>query len=275
MRVIVTRPENEASVWVQALQKAGHEAPSLPLIAVGPMQEVALLQDAWRGIAQWDAVMFVSRNAVDYFFKQKPPLTLIFSAKAAIKCRAFVPGPGSASALRDHGAEPDWIDGPDMASNHWDSEALWQRVRHQVVPGFRLLIVRGTTVDGGPGAHDGISAVEAQETGVGRDWLARKATAAGANVEFLVAYARSNPVFDAAQKTLAQAASQDGSVWLFSSSEAVFNLRRSLPDQSWQRARALVTHPRIGQAVRAVGFGDVQEVHPALPAILASIESLQ
>lgn len=275
MRVIVTRPENEARVWGQALQEAGHETSSLPLIAVGPVPDIAALQNAWRNIAQWDAVMFVSRNAVDHFYKQKPPLAGIFTARAAIKCRAFVPGRGSAAALQAHGAEPDWIDAPDEAGGQWDSEALWQQVQQRVVPGFRLLIVRGTTVTTELAAHDGTVATDAPETGVGRDWLARKAIAAGAHVDFLVAYTRYKPLFDAAQQALAMAAAQDGSVWLFSSSEALSNLKSNLPDQSWQRARALATHPRIAQAARAAGFGDVQEVHPALPAVLASIESLQ
>ena len=275
MRVIVTRPENEALVWVQALEDAGHDARCLPLIAVGPVPDITPVQDAWRDITQWDAVMFVSRNAVHYFFQQKPPLARIFSAQAAIKCRAFVPGPGSAEALKAHGAEPDWIDGPDEVTGQWDSEALWQRVVHRVGSGFRLLIVRGTTLSAESVAADGTSRAAVSQNGVGRDWLARKATAAGAQVDFLVAYARHTPVFDAAQLALAKAAAQDGSLWLFSSSEAVANLQRNLPNQSWQRARALATHPRIVQAVRAAGFGQVQEVHPALPAILASIESQQ
>jgi uroporphyrinogen-III synthase len=275
MRVIVTRPENEARVWVKALQDAGHTASSLPLITVGPVPDIAPLQNAWRDIAQWDAVMFVSRNAVDHFYKQKPPLAPIFTAQAAIKCRAFVPGPGSAEALREQGAEPDWIDGPDEAAGQWDSEALWQRVQHRVAPGFRLLIVRGTTVTAESAGYDGTVAVDAPEAGVGRDWLAHKATAAGAQVDFVVAYARTAPVFDATQQALAKAAAQDGSVWLFSSSEAVANLQYKLPDESWQHARALATHPRIAQAARAAGFGAVREVHPALPAVLASIESLQ
>jgi uroporphyrinogen-III synthase len=272
MRVIVTRPQNEARPWVQALQDAGHAAIGLPLIAVGPVSDVQPLHDVWRRIAEWDALMFVSRNAVEQLFIQKPPLARIFNAQAAIKCRAFVPGPGSASALLAAGAEPDWIDGPDAASGQWDSEALWQRVQHLVVPGFRLLIVRGTTLGAESTRQGQASPVD---SGVGRDWLARKALAAGAHVEFVVVYTRQAPVFDTAQKLLAQTAAQDGSMWLFSSSEAVTNLQLSLPGQSWREARALVTHPRIGQAARAAGFGWVQEVHPALPAVLASIESLQ
>jgi uroporphyrinogen-III synthase len=62
-------------------------------------------------------------------------------------------------------------------------------------------------------------------------------------------------------------------VWLFSSSEAVANLRALLPDQSWQQARAVATHPRIAQAARDAGFAVVCESRPALADVVASIES--
>ena len=42
----------------------------------------------------------------------------------------------------------------------------------------------------------------------------------------------------------------------------------------WQAARALVTHPRIGAAARAAGFGAVHESQPTLEAVAASIKSL-
>ena len=66
-------------------------------------------------------------------------------------------------------------------------------------------------------------------------------------------------------------AATDGSVWLFSSSEAVGHL----PAADWSQARAVATHPRIAEAVRAAGWGVVVESRPALTDILASIESMQ
>ena len=39
----------------------------------------------------------------------------------------------------------------------------------------------------------------------------------------------------------------------------------------WPR---LVTHPRIGDAARAAGFGAVHDTRPTLEAVAASIESL-
>jgi uroporphyrinogen-III synthase len=80
-------------------------------------------------------------------------------------------------------------------------------------------------------------------------------------------------VWDEAARATARRAAADGSLWLFSSSEAAGNLARLLPGAQWQQARALATHPRIAQAVRALGFGQVGETRPALADVVASIES--
>ena len=76
----------------------------------------------------------------------------------------------------------------------------------------------------------------------------------------------------------ARQAGSDGSVWLFSSSEAVANLCQmaGLQDMDWRGARAVATHPRIADAVRAAGWGVVVASRPALNDIrqtLGSIES--
>jgi uroporphyrinogen-III synthase len=56
-------------------------------------------------------------------------------------------------------------------------------------------------------------------------------------VEFVAAYTAGVPGLDAAQQALAHAAASDGSVWLFSSSEAVANLAFCRPVLAAQRAR--------------------------------------
>jgi uroporphyrinogen-III synthase len=264
MRVIVTRPQAEAHKWVKALQGAGYQAQSLPLIDILPAPQAQAVYDAWARIDQYDAVMFVSGNAVDHFFALKPPSALLFNESSAIKSRAYVTGPGSYSALLRARAEPARIDAPDLEAGQFDSEALWHVVKPQVRAGFRLLIVRGTA------AVDGRS-----DDGVGRDWFAAQSTAAGATVDFVVSYQRQRPALAAQDRILATGAATDGTVWLFSSSEAIANLKAACPTQTWQEARAVVTHPRIGKAAREAGFGAVLESRPALAALMASIESLQ
>lgn len=267
MRVIVTRPQQDAGPWVAALADAGHDAVALPLLGVGPAPDPAAVVAAWERMAAFDAVMFVSGNAIAQFFALKPAAATVFTAQAAIKTRAFVVGPGSVAALLRAGAEPAYIDAPAPQVGQFDSEALWAVVGHHVQPGYRVLIVRGADSAGVAGGAVG--------NGAGRDWFASQVLAAGGGVEYVVAYQRQAPALDGAQRALACQAARDGSVWLFSSSEAIGNLVAACSGQSWQQARAVVTHPRIAQAARAAGFAVVCESRPTLAAVLASIESLQ
>ena len=285
MRVIVTRPAREAQAWVTALEAAGLSSVALPLIAVGPAPDPAPVAAAWKRIAEFDALMFVSGNAVEQFFALKPAVAPVSIAQAATKNiadesmpvstlvsapaigRAFVTGPGSRDALLRAGVSPECIDAPDAGSGQFDSEALWARVAYRVQPGYRVLIVRGDVASDVSGSN---MAME----GVGRDWFASQVLAAGGQVEFVVSYHRSCPAMTAADLALVQAAATDGSVWLFSSSEAIANLCHSNPAVQWSGARCVVTHARIAQAARAAGFGVVCESRPVLSAVVASIESM-
>ena len=137
----------------------------------------------------------------------------------------------------------------------------------QALGGSFTLVVRGQ--EGGADALPQPSSV-----GTGREWLARQLAAAGGSVDFTVAYTRHAPQFTHPQHQTALAAAGDGSVWLFSSSQAVQHLQQWLPGQSWQAARAVATHPRIAQAAEQAGFGVVRASRPTLDAVVASIESL-
>ena len=267
-RVIVTRPAGQALGWTQALRQAGLDALSLPLIAINPPADATAMQAAWNGMAEFDAVMFVSANAVQYFFQAKPQGLSVFASGSALKARAYATGPGTVAALQACGAAPDWIDAPDAQAGQFDSEALWEVIQSRVQPGFRLLIARGT-----------LAAAPADSTdmlpqGAGRDWFAAQVEHAGGQVEFVVTYQRSAPLLSMNALALTQVASRDGSVWLFSSSEAVANLQQTCPGQDWAHGVAIATHPRIAQAAREAGFGTVLESRPALQALVASIESL-
>jgi uroporphyrinogen-III synthase len=263
MRVIVTRPRADAGKWVNDLRTAGYDAIALPLMDVSGPPVPQAVDDAWRRLESFDAVMFVSGNAAMHFFKQKPPESTVFNTRTAIKIRAYAPGPGTADALLREGVASECIDVPASDAAQFDSESLWAVVQSQVVPGFRLLVVRGATVD-----------VEGPGGGVGREWFAQQVRDAGGAVEFVATYQRGVPNWTPAQRTLAQAALVDGSLWLLTSSEAVLNLGALCRGQSLQNAAAVATHARIAQAARTAGFGRVLESAPSLTALLSSIESL-
>ncbi len=265
MRVIITRPAREASKWAAALSDTGYDAVALPLVEVASAPEHHNVSAAWQGLGEFDAAMFVSGNAVEHFFASKPDVAPVFSAEGAIKTRAFATGPGTVAALLRAGAEASWIDAPGQDSQQFDSEALWAVMGARVRPGFRVLIVRGT------GALSETTSVDGQ----GRDWFARQVLVAGGTVDYVVAYQRVAVRLAGEDLALATQAASDGSVWMFSSSEAISNLAASCPGQDWGSAKSVVTHPRIGDAARKAGFGMVIESRPSLASLLASIESLQ
>lgn len=252
MRVVLTRPLPEAQRWAQTLAERGHEVLVFPLIDIGAGPDPRALQQAWSSLPACNAVMFVSGNAVRGFF-----------AAAAGRAwpaatRAWSPGPGTSQALVAAGVPPDQIDAPPAVATQFDSEALWPVIAPQVRAGSRVLLVRGAGADGRP---------------AGRDWLGTRLEQAGARVAVVAAYARRLPEPRPEVLAQAQCAASDGSVWLFSSSEAIANLRCLLPQQDWARAQAIATHGRIGQAAREAGFGAVRLSRPAEADVVAALES--
>jgi uroporphyrinogen-III synthase len=97
---------------------------------------------------------------------------------------------------------------------------------------------------------------------------------AGVTVNTLAVYERACPSWTQAQLGQASTAASDGSVWVFSSSQAVVNLQKLLPAQDWSAAIAIATHERIGSAASRMGAGRVLVCKPVLSALLASLESL-
>lgn len=271
MRVIVTRPERDAQRWVLDLSAQGFDAVALPLIQVGPLPDTSALVQAWQHLADYRAVMFVSANAVDQFFISNPALAPVFTAQAAINTRAWATGPGTARALLRAGVAPERLDVPPLDAGQFDSEALWQVVASQVHGGDRLLIVRGAAAPTDQVAMAGEQGPLKAE-GAGRDWLTRQLVGRGAQVDLLVAYQRTAPAWRADDLQLMRQAAGDGSVWLFSSSEAIANLSAALPGQDWASARALATHPRIAQAARQAGFGVVCESRPTLADVVSALK---
>ncbi len=268
-RVVVTRPEADARSWLDGLAQAGFDTLALPLVDILPLADQHALEQARAHRASYHALMFVSGNAVRHFHEIKLPEVPVNIDYSAINIRAYATGPGTETALRLAGFAADQIDAPAPASAQFDSEALWALVQPQIHPGFKVLIVRGTAASNRLSAPAGANAKPD-----GRDWLAQQLRGQGAQVDTVAAYQRAMPRFTAAQKAATQRHAQDGSVWLFSSSEALANLAAWLPAQDWSKARAVATHARIAVAARSLGFGVVCESRPTLPGVVASIESM-
>lgn len=260
----------ESGAWVAALQAQGWPAVALPLIEIAEPGDALAVQDLHHWRAHWtdmDALMFVSGAAVSHFFAGdvRPAL------EAGLRTRFWAPGPGTArvlaQALKPLGLDARRIDAPPADAAQFDSEALWPVVASQLQTGRRILLVRGVSRDALP------EDAPVPLAGNGRDWLIRQCEAAGAQVQACVAYERRAPVWTVAAKQLALQAADAGSVWLFSSSEALDHLLAAGLQTDWSQAEALVTHPRIAERARASGFARVVETRPALPDVLRTLES--
>lgn len=248
VRVIVTRPAAQAAPWVALLQAQGLAAVALPLIDIAPPADPAPVRQAWAALGRYALLFFVSANAVQHFFALQPP-----GATWPAGTRAAAPGPGTAAALSAKGLPAAAVLAPPAEAPSFDSETLWARLQREPWAGRRVLVVRGEQ---------------------GRDWLAEQLRGAGAEVDFLDAYARRPPQPDAAGQALlmAAAAAPAGHLWLLSSSEAVRHLAQLAPPLlAAGRARALATHPRIAATARAAGFGDVRVCAPTEDAVLQAI----
>ena len=282
IRVIVTRPAQDAANWVDKLTNSGFKAQALPLIEIGPasgLADITALKHAWLHLDKYAACMFVSGNAVQYFFEKKMAASQSNGAQAApfnvadkainwlpTSLRFLAPGPATAAALLAVGVPAGQIDSPPTGAGQFDSEALWQVVGSRDWHGKRVLLLRGQTSGAG------------QQAAAGRDWLALQFRAAGAQLDMLSVYERQAPQLSSAQLDLVKAASQDGTVWLFSSSEALVNLLRQPAlkgGKNWRQARAIATHPRIAEAVCNAGWGVVQESRPMLSDIVDALRSIE
>ena len=269
MRVLVTRPLNEADAWMAGLTAAGHEAVALPLIDISPSIDPSDVWLAWQNLPSYQAIMFVSAAAVKHFFSTVLTATTQHTLRQYLgHTRCWATGLGTRKALLHVGVPDTLIDSPPADATQFDSEALWRVVAPKVSPKQPVLIVRGT---------DGLVVQDEPQLapkGVGRDWLAQTLQKADVPVHWVVSYQRDVPSWSEAQRQLAAQASADGSVWCFSSSQAILFLQQLLPHQSWASARCVVTHARIAEAARALGFGHISLSRPLVDDVVASLESL-
>ncbi|MEO6031108.1 MAG: uroporphyrinogen-III synthase [Burkholderiaceae bacterium] len=259
MRVLVTRPALQAAEWVEQLTARGVDAVALPLIGIAAPLDPGAVRAAWADLARQRLVMFVSPNAADRFFAQRPA-GVLWPARTL----AGSPGPGTSRALVALGVPPTRIVAPAADSSQFDSEALWEQLEPLDWHEASVLLVRG---DGG------------------REWLAETLRARGARVDALTTYRRSRPVLGIEEQRLLDTALQHPTshLWLFSSSQAVVHLGQmaggGAPEDDdarrWAGAHAIATHPRIAEQARVLGVGHVLESHPTADALVACIQSLR
>ena len=256
-QVVVTRPEQDASAWVDSLNEAGFKTIRFPLLQLTEFLTTQTALDALALLKRSQVVMFVSANAVRFLaqaLRHQPDWVHHFQL-----ARAWCTGPGTAAALAQCGIPLGQIDQPAAQAKQLDSEALWEVVASQVGQDMNVLFVRGADESG---------------TTAGRDWLALELEKAGIKVSAIAAYQRTPTQLTEAHKVQVQQFVADGAIWVFSSSAALQALAAQCPQVDWSMAKATVTHPRMADLAQKMGWGAVAIAPPGLSSLQASIKSL-
>lgn len=231
-KILVTRPAGQCESLAEMIRDAGGEPIIFPLLDIvsRPLPEswpVELPQQHW--------LIFISRNAVNYFVSQSPPLP------EGIRIAAV--GRGTAQALADHHLPVDCLPAAGAPAG---SEGLLQQPEMQLVQGQRVAIIRGQG---------------------GREWLGQSLRASGAEIRYIEVYQRQQPEPDAAHRRAATLAER----LICTSLAALENLQALLSD--WPQLKSCplcVISERLQTAARQAGFQVVSVADGASDAALLS-----
>lgn len=154
LRVLVTRPADQAEALSQLLEARGAEVRRLPLLAIEPARGAPALLKLFDQARDFNGWIFTSRNAVDFTRQLAPD---------AWPSRLYAVGSATASALDALGLHAE------IPPGSFSGEGLLQHAELQQVQGRRYLLVTGA---GGLGS------------------IAEGLSARGANVEIAEVYRR-------------------------------------------------------------------------------------
>ncbi|MBK9161029.1 MAG: uroporphyrinogen-III synthase [Nitrosomonadales bacterium] len=260
LRIVVTRPRDQAAQLARSIEQAGGIPVLFPLLEIGPASDPQTLQEQIARLAQFDLAIFISPNAVHY--GMEAILATLARAVApsspssgggvggeggllalppALKIAAV--GQGSAKALRELG-----IARVIAPVERFDSEGLLAVPELQDVAGWRVMVFRG---DGG------------------RELLGDTLRARGATVEYAACYRRSKSQQDAT--VLRDSAPDAISV---TSSEALEHLWKMLDGTAREGLRDVplfVPHPRIAGLAQRQGWRQVRLTGPGDDGLLSAL----
>lgn len=224
LKIVVTRPRDQAGELVRAIELAGGISFLFPLLEISPLPDPAPLERLASRLHEFDLAVFISPNAVHY------GMAAIHAAGPLPGALKFATvGQGSAAALRRAGIAD--VIAPKDGS---DSESLLALPELQEVRGRRVVIFRGEN---------------------GRELLGDTLKARGAHIEYAACYRRAKAGQDIHALLDAHA-----DALTVTSSEALTYLWGMLDEPARTQLCALplfVPHERIAAAARGLGWREV------------------
>ena len=215
-RIVVTRAAEQAGELAAALETLGGEVLSLPTILVVPPTDWGSLDEQLRKLTTFDAVLFLSRNAVRYVAQRSRELGVQW--ELADSARPFVATVGAATreAAVSEGLRVDYVAKGETA------ELLAHELRRRLA-GRTVLLPRGDRGD---------------------DRLPIMLREAGAGVTEVVAYRTICPELD--RHILGRFRDSDVDAIIFSSPSTFYNLSQAIPIDELARLSKSVRFAAIG-----------------------------
>ena len=140
LRILVTRPAEQAQTLTARLASIGVEPVALPTVAILPPASFEALDAALLHLAQYDWVVFTSRNGVQAFFERRRALGISDPLPISLQWAAI--GPGTAEALVAYDVTSAWMPSRSL------SEAVGDELPAR--PGERVLRVRAQMASPAP-----------------------------------------------------------------------------------------------------------------------------
>lgn len=225
--VLVTRPAEQAENLARAIENAGGVAIRAPMIVIAGLADPAAANAIAARIDEFDAAIFVSRNAVEFGLALLPP-----ASRTLAKMPVFAVGLGTAAALKAAGVKHALT-----PASEFSSEGLLRLdgLSEAKVKGKRIIIFRGVG---------------------GREYLAKTLERRHAQVTYLECYERRKPPIVLAQ-TLKKNAVKVPDIGLATSIEVLDNLVEKIEAEGIDHLfdmQMLVVGSRVGQEVESLGF---------------------
>jgi uroporphyrinogen III methyltransferase/synthase len=169
MRVVITRPRDQAGDLAEALEACGFTPIFFPTIRIAPATDPRPLDAALERLSGCDWVVFTSANAVEAVWERLDRLGLAFPAKV----RVAAVGPKTAARLRESGVTADFV--PD------------EYVSEAIVPGLGDLAGKRVFLPLGDLAGDALARAVAAGGGIPDAVTAYRTLPAGADPDGLAA----------------------------------------------------------------------------------------
>lgn len=224
LKIIVTRPRDQAAQLARGIEQAGGNAILFPLLEISPVSDSKPLDELVARLGEFDLAIFISPNAVQYGIA-----AIRAAGELPPKLKIATVGQGSANALRELG-----IANAIAPTERFDSETLLALPELQNVRDWSVAIFRGNG---------------------GRELLGDTLKARGAAVEYATCYRRSKP-----QQDINLLLDSNADALTVTSSEALAYLWEMLDESTRMRFADMplfVPHERIAAAARNLGWRNV------------------